>query len=211
MIWEDLNTKRYYDYINDIINTRGQWNIPDGEYWEGHHIIPRCYGGEGRKRSKNSNIIWLYAREHFILHKILSEDNPHDNSLKYAWVMMSYTRDGVRCDIKITPEEYEQLRITKNSLPSPMKGVHLSEEHKKKISESEKGKFVSDETRKRISISKTGQPGPNKGKKFSDEHKLKLSMSHKGQVPQNKGKKLSEEHKRKISEKLKGRKKIKKE
>ena len=63
-------------------------------------------------------------------------------------------------------------------------GIQLSEEHKKKISESMKGK--------------------NKGKKLSEETKLRISESLKGQVAWNKGKKTSEEAKRKISEKLKG-------
>lgn len=32
----------YSEFIQSIINTRGQWNIPDGEYFENHHITPRC-------------------------------------------------------------------------------------------------------------------------------------------------------------------------
>ena len=64
-------------------------------------------------------------------------------------------------------------------------GIQLSEEHKKKISESMKGK--------------------NKGKKLSEEAKRKISESLKGQVAWNKGKKTSEEAKRKISESCKGK------
>lgn len=48
--WDQLNTVRYYNYIQNIIDTRGQWNIPNTEYWEGHHIIPNCKGGDGQSK-----------------------------------------------------------------------------------------------------------------------------------------------------------------
>lgn len=70
-----------------------------------------------------------------------------------------------------------------------MKGKKLSEEHRRKISESERGNKHSEESKRKISESL-------KGKKFSDEHKRKLSEAKKG-------KKLSEEHKRKMSESIK--------
>lgn len=85
------------------------------------------------------------------------------------------------------------------------KGKHLSEDHKRKISESEKGKFVSEETKKKIrearkrqgsNVWNKGRRGLqvawNKGKKcpsiskarrgmkFSEEHRRRLSESHKG-------------------------------
>ncbi len=66
----------------------------------------------------------------------------------------------------------------------------LSEEHKRKISESEKGRKFSEETKKKISEA-------NKGKKLSEETKMKLSKL-------NKGKKLSEETKKKMSKIKKG-------
>ncbi len=49
-------------------------------------------------------------------------------------------------------------------------GLHFSEEHKNKISNSEKGKIASEETRLRISNSK-------KGIILSEEHKLKISRT----------------------------------
>ena len=52
------------------------------------------------------------------------------------------------------------------------KGIILSEEHKKKISESMKGKKNS------------------LGKKHSEESKVKMSESHKGKIAWNKGLKI---------------------
>lgn len=86
--------------------------------------------------------------------------------------------------------------------PSPRKGIHfkLTEETKRKISESNKGHIVKTETKRKISQA-------NKGRISSEETKRKLSESHKGQTPWNKGKTgiYSEETRKKISNTLKGR------
>jgi len=63
-----------------------------------------------------------------------------------------------------------------------MKGKHLSEETKKKISEMHKGHLVSEETKKKIG-------NANRGKFHTEESKRKLSVSLKGRIPWNKGKK----------------------
>lgn len=78
----NYDTITYNEYILNIITTRGQWNIPEGEYWEGHHILPKSGGGTGKHRSKDSNIIWLYPKEHYIAHYLLAKENP--DNLKYA-------------------------------------------------------------------------------------------------------------------------------
>lgn len=85
---------------------------------------------------------------------------------------------------------------------------YISEETKKKISESHKGKIHSDKTKRKMSEIR-------KEKYRSEEFKLKMSESHKGIAPWNKGKTglkptflgkhHTEEAKRKISEKQKGK------
>ena len=37
-----------------------------GIYYENHHIVPRCVGGDNSKENK----VLLTAREHFIVHKL---------------------------------------------------------------------------------------------------------------------------------------------
>lgn len=69
---------------------------------------------------------------------------------------------------------------------NPMYGRVLSDEHKMKLSLTNKNKYVSIETRRKLSEI-------NKGRKLSEKTKRKLSKIHMG-------KKLSERHKRKISE-----------
>lgn len=101
----------YKEYIQNIINTRGQWGISKGEPCERHHIIPRCMGGTGNAKYKHENIIWLYPREHFIAHKLLAEENPDNYSLVYAYHMMSTMSKDANRHIEITPEEYEEAKL----------------------------------------------------------------------------------------------------
>lgn len=93
----------YNEFIQNIIETRGQWSIPDGEYFEKHHINPRCMGGEDIKE----NLIWLYPQEHYTAHKLLAKENPDNYSLIYAWFMMSHIRGD---KIIVDPEEYAESR-----------------------------------------------------------------------------------------------------
>ena len=55
----------YQNYIMQILNTRGRFGCGE-EYHERHHIVPRCMGGADTE----DNLIALYAREHFIEHKL---------------------------------------------------------------------------------------------------------------------------------------------
>lgn len=47
----------YAEFIDGIIAKRGQWGVPNGEAFEGHHIIPRCLGGKGDSGKKDPNVI----------------------------------------------------------------------------------------------------------------------------------------------------------
>lgn len=74
--------------------------------------------------------------------------------------------------------------------PPSWKGRHLTDEHKKKISQSNKGKIRSDETRNKLSKIKKGSVLP-------EEQKKKISNTLKGRV-------FSDNHRKKISEAKKG-------
>lgn len=93
--------------------------------------------------------------------------------------------------IFLTPFEHNSLHKKGNKYmrgkPSHWKGKHLSEEAKRKISESlkgkntwMKGKHLSDEHKRKIAEG-------NKGKRLSEETKKKLSEIHKGKTTWNKG------------------------
>ena len=64
------------------------------EYYEGHHIIPKCFGGLGRSNQYNHpNIVLLTAREHFIVHWILYELNADNRKMAFSFDMMCKVKD----------------------------------------------------------------------------------------------------------------------
>lgn len=199
--WSELNTTRYYQYLNNIINDRGQWNIPKDEYKEGHHIILQCFGGTGNTRSKDPNIIWLYPSEYYIAHKILAEDND-DYSIKMAFSMMAFPKGTTKRE-PLSAEEYEEARVitcgghrvlTEEHLAhirdkmkeikesGVRKGIKKTEEHKQKIRESnkhphnvsEEGLLVLKSNSRNYLASLSKEEYEKHCKKLSDIHKNKL-------------------------------------
>jgi group I intron endonuclease len=78
---------------------------------------------------------------------------------------------------KHTDETKKKISESKKGEKNPNWGKKLSEEHRRKLLESNLGKKHSDETKAKISKTKTG----TKGKKHSDETKRKISESHQGE------------------------------
>ncbi len=77
---------------------------------------------------------------------------------------------------------------------------NISEETRKKMSESAKKKPpMSEENKQKLRDNWAGENNPNYGKTFSEEHRRKLSESHKGI-------RLSEEAKKKLGDATRGRK-----
>lgn len=207
----------YKEFINNILSTRGRFACGD-KYHERHHIIPRCMDGTDDKE----NLIDLFAREHFIAHKLLAEENPNNKGLVYAWWCMA-TANGKHIDdaYKLTPEEYEEMRIIYSKYVTgennPMFGKTHSIETRSKISENHAdvsgennpnyGKPRSNETKQKLSELRkgkfTGENNPFYGKKHTEEVKQKMSKERKGKFIGESnpfyGKKHTEESKKKIS------------
>lgn len=178
----------YDEFIQNILETRGRFSCGD-EYHERHHIIPKCKNGSNDKE----NLIDLFAREHFIAHKLLAKENPNEPKLIHAWALMSRVRRNNEL-FKITAEEYEEAKLSYIKL---IKGKPFSEEHRKKIGLGNKGKVRTEEMIKRMSIT-------NK-RVWTEESKKKLSESMSGKNHPLFGVRPSEEVKRKISESNKGK------
>ena len=207
----------YEEFINNNLETRGRFNCGD-VYHERHHIIPKCIGGG----NETENLIDLFAREHFIAHKLLAKENPKNKELIYAWWCMA-TANGKHTDdaYKLTPEEYEEIRTMYSKSVTgennPMFGKIHSVETRRKISENHAdvsgennpnyGKPRSDETKQKLSELRkgkfTGEDNPFYGKKHTEEAKQKMSEERKGKfIGENNsfyGKKHTEETKKKIS------------
>lgn len=212
----------YKEFIQNILNTRGRFNCGD-EYHERHHITPKCLGGG----NEEENLIDLFAKEHFVAHKLLAQENPDNNSLVFAWTCMAFPNNNVQERYESTPEEYEEAR---KALSKAMSGRTVSDETKKKQSNIAKerfsipennpfyGKRHTEETRNILSQKNKGKPSPNKGKQLPEETKQKISKAKKGKPLSDaekeahilvgnklKGRKLTEEHKTKISAANKGK------
>lgn len=162
----------YKEFIQSIIDARGQWGISESEYFELHHIIPFCIGGKGdfvnnrfRKLSHNENCIWLYPEEHYLAHKLLAEENPTNEKLVYAWHRISLCKKQF-----LSADDYAKLKRLRRELG-------FTEEHKKKISESlkgtkhpelskfntetKKGKLLSKDIIEKMKIAQTGENNGN--------------------------------------------------
>ena len=144
----------YQKIYNDIIeNSKNRIN---NQYVERHHIIPRCLNGDNSKE----NIISLTYREHFICHWLLCKIHPDNPKLKAAFAKMlqstknherivsSYMFEAVKRNIKDL--HYPWLK-GKEPWNKGKKGLQVAwnkglkqpvtDERKKKISETLKKKF----------------------------------------------------------------------
>jgi endogenous inhibitor of DNA gyrase (YacG/DUF329 family) len=84
-----MNYQRIYDQIIERARSENR-KKGKGVYYEAHHIIPKCIGGEGNTREwkTHSNIVLLTGREHFLCHWILIRLYPNNRSLLYAFDLM---------------------------------------------------------------------------------------------------------------------------
>ncbi len=171
-----------------------------GSYYEAHHIVPKCMGGEGKgsEWKTHPNIILLTAREHFLAHYYLTRVYPESNKLAYAfWSMCNQASDSQDRDyseIVNFAELYQEAKETfskinseaKKGRPSPSKGRPQSEEAKAKKSAALKGRPKSKESIAKKSAALKGRPK-------SEEHRAKMSAARKGRPSPLKGRPKSEE------------------
>lgn len=107
-----------------------------------------------------TNAIVKYGKENFIIEEIDKADDIEELNEKEIYYINLYK--------SISPNGY--------NLTTGGGNRRLSEETKRKISESNKGRTISEETRKKLSDS-------HKGVKLSEETRLKMSISNKGKKP----------------------------
>ena len=179
----------YEEFINNILNTRGRFACGD-EYHERHHIVPKCMNGT----NDNDNLIDLFAREHFIAHKLLALENPDNNSLTYAYVCMAFVkREGID-RYELTPEEYEDAKISLSKAASKRfsnpencywYGKKMPQEIRDKMSQARIGISLSEETKEKLRKINLGENNPNFGLKRSEETKRKISEARKGKPSNN--------------------------
>jgi hypothetical protein len=175
-------TRWYFNIISralDRSKTRAKAKVLLG-YVEGHHILPKSFDLEGQK-DKN-NIVYLTAREHFIIHAILIRmfkgtfkhkmlyafniikvGNQHSVSNRYFNSKLYSYHKKYFADIFAKDRDHLEKMWAASS--AVRKGKEISPEVKKRISNTLKGHIVTDETRKKISVSNTGKKNVRRTKK----------------------------------------------
>lgn len=165
----------YAEYIENIINSRGQWGILETTYFEMHHIKPKCWGGEGdykngtfKRYSHHPNCIWLYPQEHFTAYKLLAEEFPNDLYIVNAYWLLTY-----KCgDDPIT---YTELKTKYSAMIAERNQNFVwTDELRQQLSEKKKGHKLTVETIEKIKATKLTK---NLNKR-SDETKEKIRQSH---------------------------------
>ncbi len=179
---------------------------PEG-YTEKHHTFPKSIFG------KNSRIVVLTGREHYISHALLEKICIQRYGLKDERTIKMTTAFVL---MKNRSEKYNSYlyESSKDRLAFYLRNRIVSEEHRRKNSEANKGennsnygkrgkdasfygKSHSEETKRKQSEAK-------KGKSRTEESRRKQSESTKGKNHYNYGKHHPEETKRKISEARRG-------
>lgn len=146
-------------YITFIQNCQLK-NIDYNGYTEKHHICPKAKDMFPEYKSfkiNNWNRVILTARQHFIAHWLLARI--YGGTMWNAFNMMCICKNNTqeRYIIK-SGRIYQEVR----------RNIKMSEETKKKISESHKGKIITKETRNKIGAA-------TKGRKCSKETRQKIS------------------------------------
>jgi hypothetical protein len=174
----------YTKIYNQLIERAKNRKEERGEYYERHHIIPKCLGGSDDK----DNLVKLRAKEHFVAHKLLVEIHPDNGKLIHAYWRMANTKNDDRGEYIVGSREYERLRIKLAKQVSILfKGKKLSEETKQKIGKaslgntSMLGRTHSEETKQKMSEAKLGNTSML-GKKHSEETKQKMSEAKLGRT-----------------------------
>lgn len=164
-----IKNRYYFAYLQLILRAKVR-DYQKLNYYEKHHIIPRCLGG----RDTKANFAYLTAKEHYLAHRFLTRFTT--NNIQYK---MLYALDAMGMKSKDTKQRWRMpARVYQyNKLQISLRGH--SEETKLKIGLANKGRSPankgiprSEETRRKISISrigKKGAPASNKTKEIASK------------------------------------------
>jgi hypothetical protein len=110
-----------------------------GIYYEEHHIIPRCVGGDDTE----SNLVLLTAKEHLFAHRLLHYSEPKNFGLLRAYRAMAQLKKNGRVYF-LTGREYSYIReeYSKNLDLSGNKNPFFGNQHKEKTLNTLKNKAI---------------------------------------------------------------------
>jgi hypothetical protein len=159
----------YKDIHDKIIEKAKKENRSkgDGNYYEAHHIKPRCMDGEGKASEwkTHPNIVLLTAKEHFVIHKLLCEMYPDNNKLLQAYWLLANLSNKEDKNYRVGSREYERLKVKKSEIVSesnrgennPNFGKNMSGENNPNFGHGEKMKGEKHPQAKKVICSITGK------------------------------------------------------
>ena len=125
----------YQKVYHQIIDRAQKENREYGKqvYYERHHIIPKCMGGEGKVTQwrTHPNIVILTAREHFICHWLLCRIYPENRKLAHAFWFMSKQKSG---------NQDRNYKVSSRTYAEAVSNLKFTDEHKEKIRKTRVGK-----------------------------------------------------------------------
>jgi hypothetical protein len=173
-----MNHQKIYESI--IKNAKNQKRVrltkndENYVYYENHHIIPRCLGGE----DVEDNLVLLTAREHFICHKLLTYIYKGNRKIVCAFHLMTFMN---KRKYGITSRDYayaielfrnipvsEETRKKLSKIPATTKGLTYIEFYIEKFGE-EIGLQKYKEFKIRNKDKNIGEKNPMYGKKQKPE------------------------------------------
>lgn len=108
-----MNYQKIYDQIIERAQSQNRIRLkighPDRIYYEKHHIIPKCMGGDNSKE----NLVLLTAREHFIVHWLLHRIHPENAKLAFSfWKMCfgNHNKKNLNVNLKISSLSFQEAR-----------------------------------------------------------------------------------------------------
>ena len=163
LFFDNKYTKMYFQIIQ-----KAKDRIIHTGYYEKHHIKPKSLNGS----NNTDNIVRLTAKEHFIVHWLLTKmciNENHTRKMKYAMRSMCWNKTGNRI---ISGWQYE---LARKKVSESSKGRIVGDSTRKKLSVAGKKRFENEENRKKMGISISNSPLS----KCTEERKLKISNTMK--------------------------------
>lgn len=144
-----------YTNLYSRLITHARQSPPQG-YFESHHVIPRCMGGN----DSEDNLVDLTARQHFIAHWLLTKMHPNVSGLWYAFHMMFYpTSANTRQEdwVQSRSRVYERNKHRMGQLVgNRMRGVPKTTEQRSKMRQSALRRWQNLDARKAQSVKMIG-------------------------------------------------------
>jgi hypothetical protein len=159
-------------------------------YYEEHHIIPKCLNGTNDKENK----VFLTAKEHFVVHKLLVKMFPSSNGIKLSFYRMCFCRSKNQQRIIPSARDYQYAKELDREAKKGNKNC-IGKKHPHSEETKNKLRNYFRENLPEYSFKK-GQIPWNIGMKTPDNIKEKISNSCRGK----KRNPFSEKHRKKLSE-----------